>query len=277
VRLPFEITNSEGHPICGEVRAPRPGVDRGTVIFCHGFKGFWNWGGFPSALDALAGAGFYAIGFSFSGSGVARGDRVDEPERFAENTFTRQTDDLRDVTLAAREGRLPPHGRRADRVGLIGHSMGGGVAVLYAASDPRVGAIATWAGVAHVDRFPPEVVREWRSRGWTTITNARTGQELRMSTAWLDDAERNRASLDILAAAGRLAAPLLVIHGEADESVPIAEARAIAQAAGERAQLRTLPGEGHTFGLAHPFRGVTPGYRIVLADTISWFRAHLLC
>lgn len=277
MRLPFEIANSEGHPIRGEVRAPRPGVDRGTIIFCHGFKGFWNWGGFPSALDALAGAGFYAIGFSFSGSGVASGDRVDEPERFAENTFTRQTDDLRDVTLAAREGRLPPRGRRADRVGLIGHSMGGGVAILYAASDPRVGAIATWGGVSHVDRFPPEVVREWRARGGTTITNARTGQELRMSTAWLDDAERNRASLDILAAARRLAAPLLVIHGEADESVPIAEARAIAQAAGERAQLRTLPGEGHTFGLAHPFRGVTPGYRIVLADTISWFRAHLLC
>ena len=97
-----------------------------------------------------------------------------------------------------------------------------------------------------------------------------------MSTAWLDDAERNRESLDILAAASRLAAPLLVIHGEADESVPIAEARAIAQAAGKRAQLRTLPGEGHTFGLTHPFRGMTPGYRIVLGETIAWLRACLL-
>ena len=98
-----------------------------------------------------------------------------------------------------------------------------------------------------------------------------------MSTAWLDDVERNRESLDILAAARRLTAPILVIHGEADESVPIAEARAIATASGERAQLRILPGEGHTFGLAHPFRGVTPGFQIVLAETISWLRAHLLC
>jgi pimeloyl-ACP methyl ester carboxylesterase len=277
VRLPFEIENSEGLPIRGEVRAPSPGVDRGTVIFCHGFKGFWNWGGFPSALDALAGAGFHAIGFSFSGSGVASGDRVDELERFAENTFTQQRNDLSDVVRAAREGKLPPHGRRADRIGLIGHSMGGGVAILYAAGDSRVGAIVTWAGVSHLDRFPREVVSEWRARGWTTITNARTSQELRMSTAWLDDVERNRESLDILAAARRLTAPLLVIHGEADESVPIAEARAIAEAAGEQAQLRTLPGEGHTFGVAHPFRGTTPGYRIVLTETVSWLRAHPMC
>lgn len=275
MRLPFRFDNSDGHAIRGEVRAPRRGVDRGTIVFCHGFKGFWDWGGFPHFLDSAAAAGFYAVAFSFSGSGVSSGDRVDEPERFAENTFTRQVRDVAEVVAALRGGALPPLGRRAGPIGIVGHSMGGGVAILYAAGDPGIAALVTWAAIASVDRFPEPVVREWRARGWTLITNGRTGQELRISTAFLDDIDANRDRLDIVAAARRLAAPLLIVHGRADESVPLSEAAALAGAAGARAESLLLDGEGHTFGTTHPFRGPTPGFEVVEAATIGWFEAHL--
>jgi len=275
VRLPFRITNSDGHAIRGEVRTPRRGVDHGTIVFCHGFKGFWDWGGFPYFLDAAAAAGFYAVAFSFSGSGVAEGDRVDEPERFAQNTYTREIRDLAEIVAALRHGALPPFGRAPGRIGIVGHSMGGGVAILFAASDKDISALVTWAAIASVDRFPEDVVRDWRARGWTLITNGRTGQELRMTTAFLDDIDANRERLDIVAAARRLAMPVLIVHGRADESVPLAEATALAAAAGSRAGTLFLDGEGHTFGTTHPFRGPSAGFEVVVSATIRWFAAHL--
>lgn len=271
MRLPFILTNPEGHPIRGEVRAPRLGRDRGTVILCHGFKGFWDWGGFPYFLDAAAAAGFFAVGFSFSGSGVSSGDRVDEPERFAENTPSREVADLATVVRAAREGRLPLGGCPSGPIGIVGHSLGGGIAILHAADDPSVSAVAVWASVAKWDRFDPESVAEWRRQGWILVKNLRTGQDLRLSIAFLEDVERNRERLDIPAAVRRLAPPLLLLHGDADESVPIAEGESIAAAAaGGRARLVRVAGAGHTFGVTHPFAGSTPAYEFVVGETIRW-------
>ncbi len=271
MRLPFRLTNPEGHPIRGEVRAPRLGLDRGTVVFCHGFKGFWDWGGFPYFLDAAAAAGFYAVGFSFSGSGVSGGDLVDEPERFAENTPSREIADLAAVVGALRAGELAPRGRPPGPIAIVGHSLGGGVSILYAADDPAISAVVVWASVGKWDRFDADSVAEWRRQGWILVKNLRTGQDLRLSIGFLEDVERNRDRLDIPAAARRLAVPLLLLHGDADESVPIAESESIASAAVPgRARLVRIAGAGHTFGVTHPFAGATPAYDRVVGETLGW-------
>ncbi len=273
MRLPFRIANSAGHPIRGEVRAPRDGADHGTIVFCHGFKGFWDWGGFPAFLDAAAARGYFAVGFSFSGSGVSSGDRVDEPERFAGNTLSREVDDVRDVVSALRDRRLEPAGRDPGPIGVVGHSFGGGAAILYASEDPRLGAVVGWAAVATAARFSQEEIARWRRDGWTTVVNTRTGQELRLAVSFLDDLETNRERLDIPKAAARLAAPLLLVHGDADQSVPLAEAESIARASS--AHLVVIPGAGHTFGAVHPYAGATPTYDRVIALTLDWFDRHL--
>lgn len=274
MRVPFRITNSGGHPIRGEARLPDARPPRGTVVFCHGFKGFWDWGGFPRFLDAAAARGWAAVGFSFSGSGVSRGDVVDEPERFAENTVSREVADLADVVRAIRSDAIPAGGRGP--IAVAGHSFGGGVAILYAAEDASIAAVVGWAAIATAERFPPDEIARWRRDGYTTAVNTRTGQELRISTAFLDDLDANRARLDIPAAASRLAAPLLLLHGGADESVPLAEARAIAaRAAAQRSRLIVIPGAGHTFGVVHPFAGSTPAFDRVVRETLDWLDLHL--
>lgn len=40
------------------------------VIFCHGFKGFKDWGGFPYMMEKMAGEGFAALSFNFTYNGV---------------------------------------------------------------------------------------------------------------------------------------------------------------------------------------------------------------
>jgi hypothetical protein len=50
---------------------------------------------------------------------------------------------------------------------------------------------------------------------------------------------------DNLAAVSRSSAPLLVINGDRDDIVPPAMGRALAERAGSRASMWTIPGAGH--------------------------------
>ena len=171
---------------------------------------------------------------------------------------------------------LPPRGRPPGPIGIVGHSLGGGIAILYAADDPAIRAVVGWSSVAKWERFDPAAIAEWRRQGWILVKNLRTGQDLRLSVGFLEDVERNRDRLDILAASRRLPAPLLVLHGDADESVPIAEGEAIVSAATPgRARLVRVAGAGHTFGVTHPFAGTTPAFEHVVGETIRWLDRHM--
>jgi fermentation-respiration switch protein FrsA (DUF1100 family) len=54
-----------------------------------------------------------------------------------------------------------------------------------------------------------------------------------------------RSRYDTLAAIGRVRAPLLVLHGDADEIVPVAHGRAVFEAAGEPKRFVPIPGARH--------------------------------
>jgi dienelactone hydrolase len=271
----FELTGADGGPLRGDVRSA--GAGRPAVVICHGFKGFKDWGMFPRLAERLARAGFTAVSFNFSGSGVGPdGESFDEPGRFAQDTYLRQLADLETVVRAARSGALAPGAGLPARLGLLGHSRGGGVATLFAAGDGDVAALVTWAGIASVRRWSDEVIAAWRHDGKLDVVNARTGQVLELSTAILDEMDRyERSRLDIPAAAGRVRAPWLIVHGDEDEAVPLEHARILARA-NPGAALCVVRGAGHTFGARHPWQGSTPALDEALDRTVEWFGRHLL-
>ena len=104
--------------------------------------------------------------------------------------------------------------------------------------------------------------------------NARTGQRLPLYRDVLDDLRRNRAALDMETAAGRLGSTLLIVHGTADEAVPVGEAHALHGAAGE-AELSIIEGAGHTMDASHPFPGTNPRLDEAIRLTVSHFGRHL--
>ncbi len=263
-------------PILVDVRAGDRAASRPAVLVLHGFKGFKDWGMFPPLAERLARAGFHAVSINLSGSGVDDRGEAAYPERFGRATLS---GDLRDLAtaldaLASGEplGLAPP-----SSIGLVGHSRGGGTAILATAADPRIAALATWAAISHPRRWTPEQVRDWRETGAHDVTNARTGQVIPLRLEVLDDMERHAAGLlDIGGAAARIAVPWLLVHGTADEAVPFGEGEALA-AASEKSTTRFLrvEGAGHTFGAAHPLRETTPDLAAVMAATVSWMSAHL--
>lgn len=248
-----------------------------TVLVCHGFKGFMEWAFFPALAELLASRGFLAVRINFSGSGMRPGeDRVADLEAFRTATVTKDVAETVAV-LGALSREIAPGRVDPNRVGLLGHSRGGGSSILTCADEgarSRVRSLVTWNAVSTYDRFSEAELARWRETGEHVILNARTGQELPLGLEVLEDAERNAARLDPLAAAGTLEVPWLVVHGEADETVPIFEGRALA-AACPTAELVEIRDGSHTFGAQHPFVGPTRELIAAMNATQAHFRRTL--
>ena len=268
----LELRGADGGSLYVDVRTgARADEARPAVVICHGFKGFKDWGFFPSVAERLALAGFTAVTFNFSGSGVTPGsDVVDRLDRWFDQCLSDDLVDIQTVVAHCAAGGAP-------WIGLFGHSRGGALAVLQAARDRRVRALVTWAAVAGFNRYTREDVAEWRKAGQRDVVNARTGQVLPMGLRGLDDLEENASgSLDVLAAAGRVAVPWLIVHGTADESVSEQEAESLERASGApRTERERIHGAGHTFGARHPWEGSTPELDDVVTRTTRFLGAVL--
>lgn len=258
-----------GDRIRGDVRLPDGAPPTTAVVVAHGFKGFKDWGFFPHLCRSLAAAGHAVVSFNFSRNGIGDDPEVfSELDRFGTNTYTLELEELLSILRETLDGTLLPQAPR--RVGLVGHSRGGGQAVLAAAEEPRVASLVTWAAVSRLDRWEPSAVEEWRREGRIWVVNGRTGQRMPLDVTLLDDFEANRARFDVEAAARRVEAPWLVVHGREDETVSFEEAEVLARA-GRDAQLVPVEGAGHTFGVGHPFAASAPA----LDRAVDATAAHL--
>jgi dienelactone hydrolase len=240
------------------------------VIVCHGFKGFKGWGFFPKLAERLALGGFTAITFNLSGSGVGEGEAFDELDRWGHQRPTTDLEDVRIVTDFA-------VGHGAPWVGIVGHSRGGGLGILHAARDERIRSLVTWAAIDHFLRWSEEDILRWRSEGTIGVVNTRTGQVLTLFRDALEDCDAHAATaLNIMAAAGRIRVPWLIVHGTGDEAVPRFVAEQLDAAAGpRRPELMLVEGGGHTFGIRHPWAGSTPDFDAVLERTVRFLATAL--
>jgi len=263
----FDIPCRDGLFIRGDAyRAENP---VGSVIICHGFKGFAHWAFFPYLARTLARRGLTAITFDFSGSGIgADRESFTQAEAFAGNTFSRDLEDLEIVEEHARRMKWID-----GKFGLFGHSRGGGTAILYAASEAAsVNSLVTWAAISYPNRWSPEDVITWRKRGHTEIANSRTGQVMRLETDLLDDVELNgKTKLNIEAAAGKVKAPWLIIHGTDDETVPSSEAEHLHSLSKGMSTLRLIEGANHGFSATHPLAEAPPVLERVVLETAKFF------
>ncbi len=252
---------------------------RPTVVVCHGFKGFMEWGFFPPLAELLVQRGWTVARFNFIGSGMAPGDAlVTDLEAFRRATFSGDAEDLQCLLEALHGGQLGADVVRPDRLALVGHSRGGGAALLVSSLSPwqeRLRALVTWAAVATFERFPSPLLEQWRRDGELVIENARTGQRLPIGIEVLNDLRANAEALDLSAAAARRRAPWLIVHGSDDPTVPLAEGQAHVQNGAEVRQLVVVEGGDHTLGAKHPFAGPTPQLTQVLNATQTWLRRYL--
>jgi dienelactone hydrolase len=253
------LTPAHGRPYAADGTYQADGLPKPVVVFVHGFKGFKDWGHFPLLARFFAEQGFLFIKLNLSHNGVVVGGTGDleDLDAFGRNNFSLELDDLGHLLDALHTpGATPLPAADLDlrRLFLLGHSRGGALVLLKAAEDARVRAVATWASIADINqRWPRATVRQWQKEGVLHVDNTRTGQQLPLYFQLVEDYYRNRHRLHLpRAVRHRLQQPLLLVHGDQDETVPVAAAEQL-HALRPDAELQVLPGVNHAFGGAHPW------------------------
>ncbi len=247
-----------------------------TIIFIHGFKGFKDWGFVPYLGEYFAKNGYFVITFNFSHNGIGENEfEFTELDKFAKNTYSREIRELNEIIDAVNDGYF----RLAKnlKIGLIGHSRGGAIAILSASQRRDLFAVATWAAISKFDRYSERQKSDWRKKGFFEALNTRTNQLMRLNVSLLDDMENNSAgSLNIENALRKLNCPLLIAHGDQDLAVPIEEAEQLYNWADKsKTEFLKLFGTGHTFGIEHPFAGSNEKFENLLSRTLKFFNLNM--
>lgn len=269
-------------PLLTDIFLPDSPAPAPVLLYAHGFNGFKDWGNFDLIAERFREAGFVCIKFNFSHNGTS----PEQPEDFvdlkaySENNYSIELDDLGAMIDWATSAEHP-FAQQIDksRVGLIGHSLGGGIVLLKAAEDARVKAVATWAAISKCQtpwgNWPKEKMEDWQRTGVAHITNGRTGQEMPLGYQLVTDFQQNRQRLDMEAAVKSLKIPLLICHGTADPAVPFESARKL-HSWKEDAQLFSVESD-HVFGRRHPWpeASLPEATQVVVSRTILFFQATL--
>ncbi|MGH7767898.1 MAG: alpha/beta hydrolase [Candidatus Binatia bacterium] len=240
--------NARGQNLVGIIHRPAARADA-AVIFCHGMESSKESEKIVAMSRQLAERGILALRFDFAGSGESEG-------KFEELTYSGEVEDLR-----AAYGFLLRY--EPKKVGIFGSSMGGTVALLFAGQEKTVAALATLAAPVHPEKFrdkllTPEEARQWRARGDIVY------HDKRLNITLLDDVEK----LDVPQAARKISCPTLVIHGDRDDTVPVAEGRELFAALAGPKRLCIIEGSDH--------RLTDPAHlQKALAESIGWLTVHL--
>ena len=246
------------------------------IILVHGFKGFKDWGYAPYFGNFFSSMGYFIITFNFSHNGIGENKfEFTELEKFANNTFTREITELEDVVKAYKNNEFGQVDN--PNIGLVGHSRGGAIALLTASRLKNVIAVSTWGSVATLDRYTDRQKDMWYTKGYFSVMNMRTKQEMRLNLTLLDDLEKNKnGSLNIKQSISELDKPLLIVHGKEDLAVKINEATQLYDWSNkDNTEFVIIENTGHTFGCVHPFEGTNEKFEMLLNTTDKFFRKNI--
>ena len=224
-----------------------------VVVFCHGYKGYKDWGAWSLMGSAFAKAGFLFIKFNYSHNGGTVEQPIDFPDldAFGNNNYSKEVRDTVRVLDWIENSQLPID---STQINLLGHSRAGGITTIVAAKDSRVSKLITLAAVAnYAERFPSgKALEDWKENGVMYIKNGRTKQEMPLFYQFYEDFLQNEEELTILKQAAKIKQPHLILHGDADETVLVKDAQAIHKASAN-SQLKLIREANHTLGASHPW------------------------
>ena len=227
-----------------------------VVIFCHGYKGFKDWGAWNLMAKAFVNAGFFFVKFNFSHNGGTIEQPIDFPdlEAFGNNNYTKELDDLETVIDWVSNSNDFLNELDLNQLSLIGHSRAGGIVSIKAEEDKRISKVITLAGVCDFKKRTATTgeLEQWKKDGVKYVMNGRTKQQMPHYYQFFEDFNKNETRLTIKRAVENLTIPMLIIHGDNDTSVFINEAENLHQW-NSKSQLEIIENANHVFNTSHPW------------------------
>ena len=250
------ISGSAGKPILIDVTYKANTQPKQVVVFCHGFKGFKDWGPFNQIATHFAEQEIVFVKFNFSYNGTTTDDPLNfgDLKAFGNNNFCKELDDL-SLVLDWIEGSNNLKGEiDVSKISLFGHSRGGGIAMLKTAEDRRVDRVVSWASPSNfLNKFSSdEKLTKWKETDVAYIYNGRTKQNMPMYFQFYKNCQENKNRLNIENAVRKMSIPHLVVHGSEDPTVLLTEAENI-KSWNADIHLHIIDGANHVLGSFHPY------------------------
>jgi pimeloyl-ACP methyl ester carboxylesterase len=229
-----------------------------VIIFCHGYKGYKDWGAWNLVAKEFANNNFFFLKFNFSHNGGTVKNPIDFPDlnAFGNNNFTHELNDIERV-FSFLNGN-PEFFKNIDLANLflIGHSRGGGICAIKASENKQIKGLITWAGVSNFKiRFNEnsEEFDEWKDKGVKYVENKRTKQQMPHFFQFYHDFKKNEERFNIKTAVKNLKIPFLVVHGDKDSSVLPFEGDDL-HSWSKNSTFFSVSNGNHTFSSKHPWK-----------------------
>ncbi len=224
----FDFPSADGHRLAARLELPEEGPPRAAALFAHCFTCGKDNLAASRIARRLTNAGIATLRFDFTGLGASEGD-------FGNTGFASNVADLVAAARAMAARDLPP-------ALLIGHSLGGAAVIAAAAQIPSARAVATINAPAEVDHALAQFgdqLAEIEARGEAMVQLAARPFTIRRT--FIEQARAAMLARDV-AALGRA---LLICHAPTDQTVGIANAQRLFEAARHPKSFVALTGADH--------------------------------
>jgi len=207
---------NQGQQLIGILHLPdelKPAAKAPGIAMFHGFTGnkIEAYRLFIHVARALRDSGFVVLRFDFRGSGDSDGE-------FDDMTVLGEVSDAEKALTFLTKQRMVDK----ERVGVLGLSMGGRVATILASRDSRVKFVILYSAALSPLRrkFLSDIDRE-------SLEKLNSGEAIRLKNGWylkktFFDSLDEPVPLDIM---GRIRVPVLLVHSDTDQVVPIDDSK----------------------------------------------------
>ena len=205
-----------------------------AIILCHGFSGNSS-GTIAPYLSEKLSKDKLICRFDFSGQGQSEG-------KFYDSSITNEITDLAKVIEFLKENYEP------NKIILLGHSFGAVIAMLYAAQNPVDGLISV-AGAGDLKKcidleFSEKNLNDFAEKGETEIINwSKKGELDLIGVQFLEEMKK----YSTVEAAKEIVAPVLFLHGDKDDVVPLSATEEIYTLVKSPKEFKIIDGADHIF------------------------------
>jgi putative redox protein len=226
----IQFPNLSGEKLAGTFHIPSENSRQG-IILGHCFTCSRHTRILRDLSLALVDEDFKVLRFDFSGNGQSEGN-------FSESFYSKQVDDIKTAASFMSS-------QDVSWIGLAGHSMGAMVALLAASEMDNIKAVCTLAAKASALQgfhfLSQDQIQKLERTGRVNFTSR--GRKLKLTEAFFADA----AKYDVSSILSSLPQPLMVVHGDVDDIIPVENAYRLQQYKRVNIELAIISGADHMF------------------------------
>lgn len=250
---------------------------RPFVLLLHGFRAFKDWGFFPYFAQQLADAGYFAGTIDFSLNKLIDKEKcLFDMDSFSINTVTQEITEANTLLEFLLNRKYVDNEFIENWNGeiyLIGHSLGGALAIMVAGHIPAVTKLVTICSIYDFDIYTERQKNDWLKNGFKKFTDSATNQTFILDVNFLLDRLTYVADKSVTSVVSKLNIPYYIIHTEADATVSPKAATILAESVKNKDLLKMdiIQHGNHLLNVEHPFTKTNPILENIINSVIIFF------